>query len=423
MSTRSPHGPLDVVIVGAGVVGAACAYYASRAGLAVAVVDRGPVAGGTTGAGEGNLLVSDKEAGPELDLALLSTRLWRELAHVLPQQTEYEPKGGLVVAPDETSLTALRGFAEAQRKAGVEAHEVTADRIHDLEPHLAHGLSGGFHYPQDAQVQPAQAAARLLAAARSSGAVVRLGEEVSAILGGPGGRVRGVRTPRGRLLAPAVVNAAGAWGGELARLAGTELPVLPRRGFVLVTEPLPRVVRHKVYAADYIADVASGSAALQSSPVVEGTPAGPVLIGATRERVGFDRSLSVEALHRLARQAVALFPVLAEVRVMRAYHGFRPYLPDHLPAIGPDPRVPGLFHACGHEGAGIGLAPATGLLVTCALTGGQPALDPRPFKPERFEGACATDGTAPATADPDADRGADPRASDERGPDQAGAGL
>ncbi|MFE7777265.1 NAD(P)/FAD-dependent oxidoreductase [Streptomyces sp. NPDC057445] len=390
MPTRHPRGPLDAVIVGAGVVGAACAYYASRAGLAVAVVDRGSVAGGTTGAGEGNLLVSDKEPGPELDLALLSTRLWRELTEVLPPETEYEPKGGLVVAPDETALTALRAFADGQRKAGAETYEVPPDRLQELEPHLADGLAGGFHYPQDAQVQPARAAAQLLHAARESGAVVRLREEVTGILAAPGdGRIRGVRTRHGELLAPAVVNAAGTWGAALARLAGTELPVLPRRGFVLVTEPLPRVVRHKVYAADYIADVASGSAALQSSAVVEGTPSGPVLIGATRERVGFDRALSPEALRRLAVQAATLFPVLADVRVLRTYHGFRPYLPDHLPAIGPDPRVPGLFHACGHEGAGIGLAPATGHLIAAALSGAQPALDLRPFGPERFESGAA----------------------------------
>ncbi|MFB7177822.1 NAD(P)/FAD-dependent oxidoreductase [Streptomyces sp. NPDC056257] len=372
---------LDAVIIGAGVVGAACAYYAARAGLTVAVVDRGAVAGGTTGAGEGNLLVSDKEAGPELDLALHSTRLWTELAAVLPPAIEYEPKGGLVVAPDDATVRALRSFAEGQRKAGVDAIEVPGDALHELEPHLAPGLAGGFHYPQDAQVQPAQAAARLLAA---SGAEVYLGEEVTDVLLDRGA-VRGVRTPRRELLAPAVVNAAGTWGGRIAELAGVTLPVLPRRGFVLVTEPLPRLVRHKVYAADYIADVASGSAALQSSAVVEGTPSGPVLIGATRERVGFDRSLSTEALRRLAAQAAALFPVLADVRVLRTYHGFRPYLPDHLPAIGPDPRRPGLLHACGHEGAGIGLAPATGALITAALTGAEPPLPTAPFHPARFD--------------------------------------
>ncbi|MFE0042500.1 NAD(P)/FAD-dependent oxidoreductase [Streptomyces albireticuli] len=371
----------DVIVVGAGVVGAACAYYAARAGLAVTVVDRGPVAGGTTGAGEGNLLVSDKEPGPELELALLSARLWADLADELPARIEYEAKGGLVVASDASGLAALRKLAAAQAGAGVTTEEVPADRLRDLEPHLAPGLGGGFRYPQDAQVQPALAAAHLL---RASGARVRTGEEVTAVLTGTNGRVRGVRTAAGELHAPFVVNAAGTWGGEVARLAGGHLPVLPRRGFVLVTEPLPRVVRHKVYAADYVADVASGSAALQTSAVVEGTPAGPVLIGASRERVGFDRTLSAEVLRRLAAQATALFPVLAGVRVLRTYAGFRPYLPDHLPAIGPDPRVPGLLHACGHEGAGIGLAPATGLAVARQLTGGQPPLDLGPFSPGRF---------------------------------------
>ncbi|MFI1018558.1 NAD(P)/FAD-dependent oxidoreductase [Streptomyces sp. NPDC020965] len=371
--------PWDVVVVGAGVVGAACAYYASRSGLSVAVVDRGPVAGGTTGAGEGNLLVSDKEPGPELDLALLSTRLWRELTAELAPEIEYEAKGGLVVASDEARLTALRAFAAGQSASGVLHEDVS--RLQDIEPHLAPGLAGGVHYPQDAQVQPALAAAHLL---RASGAALLLGEEVTAVLTAPDGSVRGVRTPRGDLLAPAVVNAAGTWGGALAELAGVTLPVLPRRGFVLVTEALPRVVRRKVYAADYVADVASGSAALQTSAVVEGTPGGPVLIGASRERVGFDRTLSVDVLRELAVQAAELFPVLREVRVLRAYHGFRPYLPDHLPAIGPDPRAPGLLHAVGHEGAGIGLAPATGRLIAAALTGARAPLDPTPFRPERF---------------------------------------
>jgi glycine/D-amino acid oxidase-like deaminating enzyme len=377
----------DVVVVGAGMVGAACAFHAASAGLRAVLVDRGPVAGGTTGAGEGNLLVSDKEPGPELALALLSARLWRELTerHALGRTAEYEPKGGLVVASGQDGLRALLDFAAAQRRSGVEAVPVPADGLRDLEPHLAEGLAGGVHYPQDAQVQPALAAARLVRAARDLGAEARLGTTVTAVLRTPGGTVRGVRTDRGDIHAPAVVNAAGTWGGEVAALAGVRLPVLPRRGFVLVTEPLPaRTVRHKVYAADYVADVASDSAALQTSAVVEATAAGPVLIGASRERVGFDRTFSLPVARRLAAQALALFPVLRDVAVLRAYVGFRPYLPDHLPAIGPDPRVPGLHHACGHEGAGIGLAPATGHLIAQCLTGARPDLDLVPFRPDRF---------------------------------------
>ncbi|MFJ4824526.1 NAD(P)/FAD-dependent oxidoreductase [Streptomyces bacillaris] len=375
---------MDLVVIGAGTVGAACAYYAARAGLSVAVVDRGPVAGGTSGSGEGNLLVSDKEPGPELELARMSLALWGELAHVLPEDIEFEAKGGIVVAEDGEQLSLLREFAGSQGRAGVAVEEVGADGLREREPHLAPGLAGGFHYSEDAQVQPARAAARLLECAGRAGARIFLGEEVTAVTTTPDGRVSGVRTPRRRLLAGAVVNAAGTWADRVAELAGSYLPVQPRRGFVLVTEPLPPLIRHKVYAAGYVADVASGDAELQTSPVVEGTPAGPVLIGASRERVGFDRRLSAEAVHRLAAAATGLFPVLAQVRVLRVYCGFRPYLPDHLPAIGPDPYVPGLYHACGHEGAGIGLAPATGMVIARQLVGEKVGLDATPFDPGRL---------------------------------------
>jgi D-hydroxyproline dehydrogenase subunit beta len=392
-------GECDLAIIGAGMTGAACAWYAVRAGLRVAVLDRGGVAGGTTGAGEGNLLVSDKEPGPELDLALLSTRLWRELADDADSgfgaQAEYEAKGGLVVAARPEGLAALEVFAEQQRQAGVAAESVPAADLVRLEPHLSPDLAGGVYYPQDAQVQPARAAALLLRDAKRHGATLHTGTTVTGLIrdgvrGDSGGRVNGVVTDRGVLRAFWVLNAAGTWGGEIAQLAGVRLPVMPRRGFVLVTEPLPRLIRHKVYAADYVADVASDSAALQSSAVVEGTAAGPVLIGASRERVGFDRGFSLEAARLLARNAIELFPALARVKAMRSYFGFRPYLPDHLPAIGPDPRAPGLLHACGHEGAGIGLAPATGHLLAQVLTGKAPDMDLAPFRPERFEDGAAS---------------------------------
>ena len=379
------NSTFDVVIIGGGMIGAACAYYAARAGLEVVLVDRGGIAGGTTGAGEGNLLVSDKLPGPELDLALLSGQLWHELANEpFGRDIEYELKGGLVVASDAQGLAALEKLASEQRDSGVESRSVAADELSELEPHLATGLAGGVFYPQDAQVQPALSAAQLIRAARHAGAQLRTGEAVTQVLLTPGGAIRGVRTERGEIHAPAVVNAAGVWGGEVAELAGVTLPVLPRRGFILVTEPLPRLIRHKVYAADYVADVASDSAALQTSPVVEGTAAGPVLIGSSRERVGFERTVSLPVLRRLAAQALALFPVLEQVNAQRAYVGFRPYLPDHLPAIGPDPRVPGLLHACGHEGAGIGLAPATGHLIARALHGLSAEIDASAFRPDRF---------------------------------------
>ncbi len=426
---------LKVVVVGAGVVGAACAFHAASAGLDVTVVDRGPVGAGTTSRGEGNVLLSDKEPGPELALARLSRTLWDEAGRELGADTlELEPKGGLVVASTDESLAALREFAARQEAAGVRAEPV--DRVRDLEPHLAPGIPGGVHYPQDAQVQPVLAAAALLRAAVRRGARFHTGEVVGALttrdgdrtplgptpLGPtshgptshgptshgpapvgpvpegpvPGGRITGVRTAAGEVLpADAVVNAAGTWGGEVGRRLGAPVEVLPRRGFVLVTEPLPPMVRHKVYSADYVANVASSDAGLETSCVVEGTRGGTILVGASRERVGFDTTLNTAVVARLAAQACRLFPFLRGVHLMRAYRGFRPYCPDHLPVIGPDPRVPGVVHACGHEGAGIGLAPGTGALVTAHLLG-RPWRDADPaahtgLLPDRF----LTPGGAP----------------------------
>jgi glycine/D-amino acid oxidase-like deaminating enzyme len=378
----------DVVVIGAGAVGAACAYYLAEAGLSVTVLDRGSVASGTTGAGEGNILVSDKQPGAELELALLSGRLWRELPLEVTGPAELELKGGLVVAPHPEAFDGLRALAEGQAAAGVRTEAVAGERLHELEPQIADGLPGAILYPQDMQVQPMLAAAHLLAAARARGAQLRLGEAVTGVRRA-GERVTGVITAAGEISAGAVVNATGAWASETASLAGVHVPILPRRGFILVTEPLGGVIRHKVYDAAYVADVASSAEGLETSAVIEGTKSGTVLIGASRERVGFDREISTPVLARLARQATRLFPMLERVRALRAYRGFRPYCPDHLPVIGPDPRAPGLMHACGHEGAGIGLAPATGWLIARCATGQAPDLSLAPFAPERFGGGAA----------------------------------
>jgi glycine/D-amino acid oxidase-like deaminating enzyme len=152
---------------------------------------------------------------------------------------------------------------------------------------------------------------------------------------------------------------------------------------------MPQRVFHKVYDGDYVGAVASGDAALQTSTVVESTPAGTVLIGSSRERVGFSTAGTLAPLAEVAAKASRLFPFLEDTMLLRTYFGFRPYTPDHLPAIGADGDVAGLFHAAGHEGAGIGLAPVTGDLIAHHVLGTSlptldgAALDPAPFLPTR----------------------------------------
>jgi len=372
----------DAIVIGAGIVGASCALALTNAGLKVLVVDRGPVAGGTTGAGEGNILVSDKDPGPELTLALRSRDLWFEMQADVGDTFELEAKGGIVVARHDDKP--LKEFASKQRSAGVDAQEVGDVELHQLEPHLTREITSGVFYPQDSQCQPMLAAAHVLRTVRERGGEVITGATVQSILTASG-KVTGIETTRGNFSSPIVLNATGTWAGDVAKMAGSHLPIAPRKGFILVTAPAPHLIFHKVYDSDYVANVASSDADLQTSTVVEGTRSGTILIGASRERIGFDGRMNVDILRRLAAQATSLFPILRDIQLLRAYRGFRPYAPDHLPVIGQDAMVAGLWHSAGHEGAGIGLAPGSATLIAQQITGQQPFMDPTPFSPARFQ--------------------------------------
>jgi glycine/D-amino acid oxidase-like deaminating enzyme len=372
----------DAIVIGAGIVGASVALSLTNSGFKVLVIDRGAVSSGTTGAGEGNILVSDKDPGPELTLALRSRDLWFEMQEDVGDTFELEAKGGVVVARNDDGP--LMKLAAEQSHHGVKIQQLDHASLHDLEPYLDQKYQSGVFYPQDSQCQPMLAAAHVIRTVVRRGGAFISQAKVTKILVREG-HVTGIETTQGNFSAPIIVNATGTWAGELAQMAGSHLPIAPRKGFILVTEPTQKYIFHKVYDSDYVANVASSDADLQTSTVVEGTRAGTILIGASRERVGFDGSMNYEILRRLAAQATSLFPVLRDVQLLRAYRGFRPYAPDHLPVIGEDATVKGLWHSAGHEGAGIGLAPGSAALITDAILGRESFMDASAFSPARFE--------------------------------------
>lgn len=376
----------SAIVIGAGIVGAACARSLAMVGLDVTVIDRSTAASATTARGEGNLLVSDKAPGPELVMALAAAKRWPALVRELADELgdgfpgiEYEPKGGLVVATTEDGAAPLLRFAAAQRSAGVDARELSVPEALSLEPDLNPAITAAVHYPQDAQVHPVNAAEALLASARRHGARVRQNVNLSGPILDANGTLLGIATNEGELRADAIIVAAGPWSGEVARTLGVTLPVRPRRGMVLVTSRMPKRIFHKVYDADYVGAVGSGDAALQTSGVVESTESGNVLIGSSREQLGFDDRLRVDTIAQVAAKAIRLFPFLADQAVIRTYGGFRPFMPDHLPLVSRDHRMPGLWHATGHEGAGIGLAPITGELIAALIAGEAAPCDPAPY--------------------------------------------
>jgi len=371
----------DVVVVGAGIVGAAVARELAVRGVEVTLLDRGAVASGTTGLGEGNVLCSDKQAGPELELARAGLALYGELGNRLGEEARIRVKGALIVHPDEATWAAEPARLERLRIPG--ARLVDAGQLRALEPELTGELHGASLFPGDLQCDPRAITLALVREAVKAGAEVREDCAVKAVFSG------GVRTAAGEhLQADNVVIAAGAWSAALAASAGLVLPLEPRKGQVVrLSAPSPGLVRHKVVDGSYLLSVASPAAGLELSTVVETTWEGDVLVGSSRERCGFDTGVDPALSDALVARAARLFPRLAQLPVAAAWTGLRPWLPDHLPAIGPSALVGGLWLATGHEGAGIALGPVTGLLVAQLYAGEDPVVDPAPFDPDRFSRA------------------------------------
>ncbi|CAA9466083.1 MAG: D-amino-acid oxidase [uncultured Solirubrobacteraceae bacterium] len=377
----------DVVVVGAGIVGASAAWELAGRGAQVTLVDAGEVSGGTTGLGEGNVLCSDKDAGPELELARLGLARYDAIEAELGEVARIRRKGALIVHPREDTWAAEPARAARLRAAGVEAELLDPEAVRAVEPGLTGALHGATRVPGDLQCDPRAIARALAAAAARLGARVRTHCRVEHVQV-DGGRVAGVRLAGGEVLgAGAVVVAAGPWSRELCEDAGVPLPLEPRKGQLVqlaLPAPDPDAIRHKVVDGSYLLSVVDPGSGLQLSSVVETTWEGHVVVGSSRERRGFDLTVDEAVGAAMVERAATLFPALAGLRRMRAWAGLRPWLPDHLPAIGPSERVAGLWVATGHEGAGVALGPITGLLVAQGLCGEPAAFDFAPLRPDRF---------------------------------------
>jgi glycine/D-amino acid oxidase-like deaminating enzyme len=224
----------------------------------------------------------------------------------------------------------------------------------------------------------------LARAAVARGAELRTGVRVERIVRGGDGRATGVETSAGTIAAGDHDRVGGVWTPELLATAGLRVPVTPRKGQIVVLERSPVVFRRKLSEAGYVAAVEADDAALQIAMVVESTPSGTALLGSSRQHVGFDREVEIPVAAAIARRAARFFPVLAHARALRVYAGLRPLTPDHVPIIGPFADAPNICVATGHEGAGIGLAPATAELVTAWYTRTPTPFPLAWFSPDRF---------------------------------------
>lgn len=364
----------DLIIVGAGIVGAACAAACARLGIKVLVLDRGPIGGGTTAAAMGHVVVMD-DSEAQFALTKLSRQLWQQLVPEFPADVEFDPCGTLWVAADAEEMAEVHRKQKFYTERGVRVEVLDAEALRKAEPNLRPGLTGGLRVVDDAVVYPPCAARFFLEQAQRLGAEVRTGVTVKELLT-DGGVVLadGTRIPAGRS-----VNAAGPWSPEL--LAG--LPVRKRKGHLVITDRHRGFVHHQIVELGYLKSAHSmgkDSVAFNIQP----RHTGQMLIGSSRQFDSDNTGVDQPILDRMLRRAVEYLPTIGTLSAIRVWSGFRPATPDKLPLIGPSILSDRIWLATGHEGLGITTSLGTGLLLADLLTGRKPEISAEPYLPARF---------------------------------------
>jgi D-hydroxyproline dehydrogenase subunit beta len=362
----------DVVIVGCGIVGAACAIEFARRGMRVAAVDREVVGGGATAAGMGHIVVMD-DSDAQFALTRYSQQLWQQLRPDLPDDVEYEQCGTIWVAADEEEMNEVHRKHDYYRNRGVPTEILNPVRLMELEPNLRDGLAGGLLVPEDGVLYPPCAARFLMERAQERGAKLKTGVSVMQI--GPGQ----VRLSDGlEISAGIVVNATGAAAPELS----PSVDIKKRKGHLVITDRYPGFLRHQVVELGYLKSahaISSDSVAFNVQP----RRTGQILIGSSRQFGAEGDEVDNTILTRMLRRAQEYMPALGSLSAIRAWTGFRAATPDKLPLIGPTPGDKTRHLAAGHEGLGITTSLGTARILADHITGSQPQIPIEPYLPSR----------------------------------------
>jgi len=378
----------DVVVVGGGVIGTAVTYYLAKAQINVCLVERGDIAGGTSGAAANGVALQTKPTGPKQDLARASARIYRDLSQELDSNIDYVNEGDTLVAETEAELALILEKAQKANKTGLPVQILSRDETLERQPALAPHVLGSTYCSDGATVNPYLLAFAFARAAKRLGAAILTGVEVTG-LEKEKEKISAVLTRAGKIVTDTVVNAAGPWSPQLAKMAGLHLPVEPRKGELFVTQPGPALVRGIVIAAGYLLSKSLSSEEVKQGKMTAGIYAAPtgrgnLIVGSTRQFSGYDRRSSLQGMQVLVHKATALMPVITRLHLLRFYAGLRPSTPDGLPILGRAPGLPGFVIASGHEGDGIALSPISGKSIADLITGRITGQNLAPFSPERF---------------------------------------
>lgn len=363
----------DVVVVGAGIVGAACAFEFASAGMRVGVIERDVVGGDATAAGMGHIVVMD-DCEAQFSLTRYSQQLWAEMSKSMPANVEYDRCGTLWVAQDEEEILEVHRKHRYYQSRNVPAAVLDSTQLAQTEPNLSSSLHGALLAPEDAVLYAPAAARYMIDSAQRLGAELHLGK--TAIRAGQ----NQVQFHDNSVLrAERIVNATGASAGSLT--AG--LPIRKRKGHLVITDRYPGFFRHQAVELGYLKSahsVTRDSVAFNLQP----RRTGQVLLGSSRQFDCESTAIDHTILQAMIERAQEYVPGLRSLSAVRAWTGFRAATPDKLPLIGSCRRDKSLFLATGHEGLGITTSLATARLLLDHFLDRTPAISPEPYLPSRF---------------------------------------
>ena len=362
----------DVVIIGAGIVGAACAAECAREGLTVAIVEAGIIGGGATAAGMGHLVVMD-DSEAQFALTRYSQKLWDEIRDELPREVEHDACGTIWIAADDDEMTEALRKARVYSDRGVPVEILDAQSLAEAEPQLRPGLVGGLRVPGDSVIYPPCAAQYFVDQALARGAELFLGAAVERVT------AEGIRLRDGASMAAGViVNSAGSWSPQLT----PGIDVKKRKGHLVITDRYPNFLRHQLVELGYLKSahtLTAESVAFNIQP----RKTGQLLIGSSRQFEVDETSVDVSILTRMLDRAVAYLPGLRKLSSLRTWTGFRAATPDKLPLIGPHAEHKRLYLATGHEGLGITTSLGTAKLLVAQILNRETAIPVAPYLPAR----------------------------------------
>lgn len=371
----------DILIVGAGIVGCACARECAQAGLRVGLIEGNIPGGGSTAAGMGHIVVMD-DSPAQLALTRYSRSLWQQVIPELPDTAEYETRGTLWVAADEEEMAEVHAKQSTFAAVGVRAGILNPSEVAAEEPKLRPGLAGGLLVSDDAVIYPPAAAGWLLQQARKLGASLFQGSDAVSAKNGELRLANGTTLHSDRIVL--------ATGTDCSLLPA--LPIKKRKGHLLITDRYPGFLRHQLVELGYLKSahkLEADSVAFNIQP----RRTGQLLIGSSRQYGNEDPASDTHILSQMLERAQSYMPELAHISGIRVWTGFRAATPDKLPLIGPAQSLSDdlkLWLAVGFEGLGITNALAAARLLTDQMLNRTSQIDAAPYLPQRMTTQAAT---------------------------------